>query len=62
MEAGNGPVGDTPADMTCGKGIGARAIGVATGPFEVGQLEEAGGYAVFEDLADTEAVVAAIYE
>ena len=55
-------IGDTPADMTCGKGIGARAIGVATGPFEVADLEEAGGHAVFNDLSDTEAVVAAIYE
>ena len=55
-------IGDTPADMTCGKGISARAIGVATGPFEVAELEAAGGYAVFEDFSDTEAVVAAIYE
>ena len=55
-------VGDTPADMTCGKGISARAIGVATGPFDVAELEEAGGYAVFNDLSDTEAVVTAIYE
>lgn len=55
-------IGDTPADMTCGDGIGARAIGVATGPFEVAELEAAGGYAVFEDFSDTEAVIAAIYE
>ncbi|HEX2780623.1 MAG TPA: HAD hydrolase-like protein, partial [Gemmatimonadaceae bacterium] len=26
-------IGDTPADMTCGRGIGARAIGVATGRY-----------------------------
>lgn len=55
-------IGDTPSDMTCGKGISARAIGVATGPFVVAELEAAGGYAVFENLSDTEAVVAAIYE
>ena len=55
-------IGDTPADMTCGKGIGARAIGVATGPFEVAELEEAGGYAVFSDFSDTETVVTAIFE
>lgn len=54
-------IGDTPADMTCGQGIGARAIGVATGPFEVAELEAAGGYAVFEDLADTDSVVTAIF-
>ena len=55
-------VGDTPADMTCGNGIDARAIGVATGPFEVAELEAAGGYAVFDDLSDTEAVVTAMFE
>jgi phosphoglycolate phosphatase-like HAD superfamily hydrolase len=55
-------IGDTPADMTCGKGISARAIGVATGPFDVAELEEAGGYAVFADLSNTDAVVTAIYE
>ena len=54
-------IGDTPADMTCGNGIGARAIGVATGPFDVAELEEAGGYAVFSDFSDTEAVVTAIH-
>jgi len=55
-------IGDTPADMTCGKWIGARAIGVATGPFEVAELEEAGGYAVFSDFSYTETVVTAIFE
>ena len=53
-------IGDTPADMTCGNGVGARAIGVATGWHSVAELEEAGGYAVFEDLADTEPVMEAI--
>jgi phosphoglycolate phosphatase-like HAD superfamily hydrolase len=55
-------IGDTPADMTCGKGISARAIGVATGPFDVAELEAAGGYAVFCDFSDTQAVVTAIFE
>jgi len=54
-------VGDTPADMTCGNGIGARAIGVATGPFDVADLEAAGGYAVFADFSEPERVVAAIF-
>jgi phosphoglycolate phosphatase-like HAD superfamily hydrolase len=54
-------VGDTPADMTCGKGIGARAIGVATGPFKVSELEAAGGFAVFEDLSMTDLVMTAIF-
>ena len=52
-------IGDTPADMACGRGIGARAIGVATGRYSVAQLEACGG-TVFPDLSDTGAVVAAI--
>lgn len=54
-------VGDTPADMTCGVGIGARAIGVATGRHSVAELLAVGGHAAFEDLADTESVLDAIY-
>lgn len=54
-------IGDTPADMTCGKEIGARAIGVATGPFEVSELEAAGGFAVFEDFSMPDMVVTAIF-
>ena len=54
-------IGDTPADMTCGKGIGARAIGVATGPFKVDELEAAGGFAVFEDFSMTDMVLTAIF-
>lgn len=49
-------IGDTPADVTCGQGIGARAIGVATGSFTTGQLAAAGAEAVFADLAATELV------
>jgi phosphoglycolate phosphatase-like HAD superfamily hydrolase len=55
-------VGDTPADVTCGNGIGARAIGVATGSFTVEQLMEAGAYAAFTDLSDTQAVLASVFE
>ncbi len=54
-------VGDTPADVTCGRGIGARAIGVATGSYTVADLMTAGAYAAFSDLSDTEAVLAAIF-
>jgi phosphoglycolate phosphatase-like HAD superfamily hydrolase len=49
-------IGDTPADVTCGQGIGARSIGVATGSFSTGQLSAAGAHAVFPDLGDTTAV------
>ena len=54
-------IGDTPADMTCGNVIGARAIGVATGRHSTNELLAAGGYAAFEDFADTEPVLDAIY-
>jgi len=50
-------VGDTPADVTCGRQIGARAIGVATGSFTVPDLLAAGADAAFADLSDTAAVV-----
>lgn len=53
-------IGDTPADMQCGHAIGARAVGVATGRYTVAQLAEYGPEAVFEDLSDTGAVVAAV--
>jgi len=53
-------IGDTPADMTCGQGVGARAIGVATGRHSVAELEASGAYAAFETLADTAAVLEAI--
>ena len=52
-------VGDTPADVTCGRGIGARAIAVATGSFTVNDLVAAGADAAFPDLSDTAGVVAA---
>ena len=55
-------IGDTPADLTCGRGIGARAIGVATGRYTVQDLSEHGAHAVFADLTDTSAVITAITE
>jgi phosphoglycolate phosphatase-like HAD superfamily hydrolase len=54
-------VGDTPADVTCGRAIGARAIGVATGSFTVPDLLAAGADAAFADLSDTDGVVAAAF-
>jgi phosphoglycolate phosphatase len=54
-------VGDTPADVTCGNGVGARAIGVATGSFSVAQLDAAGAHAAFSDLSDTKAVLEAVF-
>jgi phosphoglycolate phosphatase-like HAD superfamily hydrolase len=54
-------IGDTPADVTCGLSITARAIGVATGRFGRAELVAAGAYAAFDDLADVPSVLAAIY-
>ena len=55
-------VGDTPSDIGCGRAIGARAIAVATGRYDVDALREHEPYAVFEDLTDVEAVVRAIVD
>ncbi|HVF08536.1 MAG TPA: haloacid dehalogenase-like hydrolase [Actinomycetota bacterium] len=53
-------IGDTPADVACGVGIGARAIGVATGRYTVDELRACDAAAVFPDLTDTAAVVSAV--
>lgn len=48
-------VGDTPHDVACARVTGAKAIGVATGPFTRRELDESGADVVFEDLSDAEA-------
>ncbi|HEY5062779.1 MAG TPA: haloacid dehalogenase-like hydrolase [Gemmatimonadaceae bacterium] len=53
-------IGDTPSDLNCGKGIGARAIGVATGHYSVEELRQHNPAAVFRDLSSTADVMAAI--
>lgn len=53
-------IGDTPADLTCGRSLGASAIGVATGRYSVEELLEHDPVAAFRDLADTDAVLRAI--
>jgi phosphoglycolate phosphatase-like HAD superfamily hydrolase len=53
-------IGDTPADVECGRDIGARAIGVATGRYGVDELAAHGAAAVFRDLSETDAVIRAI--
>jgi phosphoglycolate phosphatase-like HAD superfamily hydrolase len=53
-------IGDTPADIACGRSLGARAIAVATGSYSVEELSTHSPYAVFADLSDTAAVMAAI--
>ena len=49
-------IGDTPADIECGRSLGVRAIGVATGSYTVEELMRCGAYAAFETLADTDRV------
>ena len=46
-------IGDTPADIECGRELGAKAIGVASGHYTVEQLEAHDPYAVFPTLSDT---------
>ncbi|MBC7790630.1 MAG: haloacid dehalogenase-like hydrolase [Anaerolineae bacterium] len=53
-------IGDTPADVECGRAIGARAIGVATGRFTTDELTRAGAAAVLENFRDTEASIQSI--
>ena len=55
-------IGDTPADIECGRSLGVRAIGVATGSYTVEELLRCGPHAVFETLADTDRVVSAIVD
>lgn len=55
-------IGDTPADIECGRALGVRAIGVATGSYSVEELERHAPHAVFETLADTDRVVSAIID
>ena len=54
-------IGDTPADIHCGRSLGVRAIGVATGRYSVDDLAAHDPAAVFETLEDTDAVLAAIF-
>ena len=53
-------VGDTPADIACGRPIGARTIAVATGQYTVDDLARHDPAYVFADLSDTAAILAAI--
>ncbi len=53
-------IGDTPADVECGRGIAARAIAVATGGYTVEILAGAGAHTTFADLSETDRVLEAI--
>jgi len=53
-------IGDTPHDITAAKANGAMAVGVASGRNSVDELAGSGADAVFEDLRDTERLLAAV--
>jgi phosphoglycolate phosphatase len=53
-------IGDTPLDVACAAFCGARSVAVATGSHTVDQLRAAGADVVFENLSDTDDVLAAL--
>jgi phosphoglycolate phosphatase-like HAD superfamily hydrolase len=53
-------IGDTPHDIECGKAIGARTIGVATGRFSVAELRAHQPTAAFQDFSDLPAFLRVI--
>ena len=50
-------IGDTPADVRCAKASGYRALAVATGGYEAGELAGHGADRVLDSLADTDVVL-----
>ncbi len=50
-------IGDTPRDIDCAKPYGAYCIAVATGPYSVRHLQDAGADIVMEDLSNTKALI-----
>ena len=50
-------IGDTPADVRCGRAIGARVIAVATGMYSSEELAESQPDHLFENFADVESVM-----
>jgi phosphoglycolate phosphatase-like HAD superfamily hydrolase len=53
-------IADSTRDVESARISGARAIGVASGRSSAGELRDAGADVVLDDLADTEAVLAAV--
>jgi phosphoglycolate phosphatase-like HAD superfamily hydrolase len=47
-------IGDTPADVSCARAIGARALAVATGHHSLGELGSVSPDYLARDLAETE--------
>ena len=53
-------LGDTPHDIACARAIGAKVIAIATGKFSQADLAAHAPDFIFDDLADLDAVLAAI--
>jgi phosphoglycolate phosphatase len=53
-------IGDTPLDVRAAREGGARAIAVATGPYDEHALRASGADVVLRDLADVDALVDAV--
>jgi len=53
-------IGDTPHDIRCARAGGAKAVAVATGNYDLASLERHKPDALFADLTDTDAVLAAL--
>jgi phosphoglycolate phosphatase len=53
-------IGDTPLDIEAALISGARAVGVATGPYPAADLRAAGAHAVLPDLTDTTLLMEAL--
>jgi phosphoglycolate phosphatase-like HAD superfamily hydrolase len=53
-------IGDTPLDVACARDAGVNCLAVATGGYGVDALRAAGASVVFDSLAATDAVLAAL--
>jgi phosphoglycolate phosphatase-like HAD superfamily hydrolase len=53
-------IGDTPLDIQCARAFGARAVAVATGHHSLEELAAHGPDALFPNLSDVAAVMAAL--
>jgi phosphoglycolate phosphatase-like HAD superfamily hydrolase len=47
-------IGDTPHDIACGKAIGVRTVGIASGVVTADELEREGPWLVWERLPEPE--------
>lgn len=53
-------IGDTPRDIECGKVIGAKTVAIATGNYSRAELAAHDPDFLFDDLSDTEQVIATL--